>query len=222
MKKNFIGIIIFFFSTISLAADTINITSGTSDPIPLAINNFAGVDPADLDIAKNVVAVITSDLKASGMFRPISRAAFIENKVGIGHEPLFAAWQQINASLLINGEVTRTSSQKLEIKFIVWDTISQNKMISDTLQLPEALWRRAAHKISDAIYKRITGYDGYFNTRIVYVSESGDYLKRIKRLAIMDYDGENHRYLTDGSDLVLTPRFSPDGKHILYLSLIHI
>jgi len=218
MKKNFIGIIIFFFSTISLAADTINITSGTSDPIPLAVNDFAGVDPADLNIAKDVVAVITRDLKASGMFRPISKAAFIENKVGVGHEPLFAAWQQINASLLINGEVTRTSSQKLEIKFIVWDTISQNKMISDTLELPEALWRRAAHKISDAIYKRITGYDGYFNTKIAYVSESGDYLKRVKRLAIMDYDGENHRYLTDGSDLVLTPRFSPDGKYILYLS----
>ncbi len=218
MKNFFIGIIILFYSTISLAIETIKITEGTTNPIPLAINDFAGVDPADLTIAKNIVTVVSNDLKASGMFRPISRAAFIENKTGIRHKPLFAAWQQINATLLINGEVTRTSSQKLEVKFIVWDTILEREMVSESLELPESLWRRAAHKISDVIYKKITGYDGYFNTRIAYVSESGDYLKRIKRLAIMDYDGENHSYLTDGSDLVLTPRFSPDGKYILYLS----
>ncbi len=223
MKNYFIAIIVIIFSTISFGK-TIRITDGHSEAIPFAINNFTNTNPdtntnpEDSKIAKNIIKVISNDLNKSGIFRSISQAAFIENKTGVNYTPLFAAWQQINANLLINGEITRSYSNKLKIKFIVWDTILETKMISQSLELDGTLWRRAAHKISDAIYKKITGYDGYFNTRIVYVSENGDYLKRKKRLAIMDYDGENHKYLTDGSDLVLTPRFSPDGKYILYLS----
>lgn len=206
------------FALNSYAKNSINITSGHSDPIPLAINDFAGVDPADYQIAKKIVDVISNDLKWSGMFRPISKAAFIENKTGTSHKPLFAAWQQINATLLVNGDVDRLASGRLQVKFTLWDTILERPMISEAFELSEKLWRRVAHKISDKIYQKITGYQGYFNTRIVYVSESGPYLKRKKRLAIMDQDGENHQYLTDGKDLVLTPRFSPNGKKILYLS----
>lgn len=220
MKKFFltpIFIIIYFYSN-AYAEKIINITGGTSDPIPLAINDFAGVDPADYQIAKKIVNVISNDLKWSGMFRPISKAAFIENKTGTSHKPLFAAWQQINATLLVNGDVDRLASGRLQVKFTLWDTILERPMISEAFELSEKLWRRVAHKISDKIYQKITGYQGYFNTRIVYVSESGPYLKRKKRLAIMDQDGENHQYLTDGKDLVLTPRFSPNGKKILYLS----
>jgi TolB protein len=218
MKKIVLTFLLMLFSLSAFAEKIIRITGGNSDPIPLAINDFSGIDPNDNQFAKKIVDVIKNDLRHSGMFRPISNAAFIENKIGISHTPLFAAWQQINASLLINGEVTALSSGKLQVKFILWDTILERKMVSESFELSEKLWRRVAHKISDTIYKKITGYDGYFNTRIVYVSESGPYLKRIKRLAIMDQDGENHQYLTDGKDLVLTPRFSPDGKKILYLS----
>jgi len=214
----FLALITIIFSLNSYAKNSINITQGHSDPIPLAINNFAGVDPADYQLAEKIVNVISNDLRWSGMFRPISKAAFIESKIGTAHTPLFAAWQQINASLLVNGDVTRLASGKLHVKFTLWDTILERPMISETFELPEKLWRRVAHKISDKIYHKITGYQGYFNTRIAYISESGPYLKRIKRLAIMDQDGENHQYLTDGKDLVLTPRFSPDGKRILYLS----
>ncbi|GAB4163225.1 MAG: Tol-Pal system beta propeller repeat protein TolB [Rickettsiaceae bacterium] len=201
-----------------MADNTIHVTSGNVDPIPIAINNFAGTDPADLKIAKDIVSVITNDLKGSGVFRPISHAAFIETKTGVNHTPLFAAWQQINATLLVNGEVVRTESGKLQVRFILWDAVLENKMVSESFELPEKLWRRVAHKIADSIYSKLTGNEGYFNTRIVYVSESGPYLKRVKRLAIMDQDGANHQYLTNGSDLVLTPRFSPDGKKIIYLS----
>ena len=73
-------------------------------------------------------------------------------------------------------------------------------------------WRRVAHQIADAVYQRMTGEGGYFDTRIVYISESGPATDRVKRLAIMDQDGANHRFLTDGADLVLTPRFHPDAK----------
>ena len=218
MKKLFLGITLFLLPLLAKADNVIHITKGVSDPIPIAINSFRGVDPADIKIAQDVIAVISNDLKGSGMFRPISSAAFIESKIGTSHTPLFAAWQQINANLLLNGEVTKTASGKLQVKFILWDAILEKQLVSESFELSEKLWRRVAHKIADSVYSKITGYDGYFNTRIVYVSESGPYLKRVKRLALMDQDGANHQYLTNGSDLVLTPRFSPDGKKILYLS----
>ncbi|PCJ27355.1 MAG: Tol-Pal system beta propeller repeat protein TolB [Rickettsiales bacterium] len=216
--KNFALFLICFFSLNAAAVSSVNVTKGHSDPIPLAINNFAGVDPYDVKLAKDIVKVISNDLKGSGMFRPISPAAFIEKKIGTRHKPLFAAWQQINASLLLNGDVSKLRSGKLQVNFILWDSILEASMMSESFELPEHLWRQVAHKISDRVYKKITGYAGYFNSKIAYVSETGPYLKRIKRLAIMDQDGENHRYLTDGKDLVLTPRFSPDAKKILYLS----
>ncbi len=207
-----------FFATPNIVADTIDITRGNADPIPIAINEFSGHNHVDVKNAEHIVKVIKNDLQNSGIFRPISHAAFIESKTGITHKPLFAAWQQINANLLVNGEVEKLDSGKLRVKFILWDTILETELVSETLELSETIWRRAAHKIADKIYKKITGYEGYFDTRIAYVSEKGPYIKRIKRIAIMDQDGENHQYLTDGSSLVLTPRFSPDGKKILYLS----
>jgi len=199
-------------------ADTIDITNGHADPIPIAVNEFSGHNSSEVKMAENIVNVIKADLKNCGFFRPISSAAFIENKTGVNHLPLFASWQQINSNLLINGDVEVLDSGNLRVRFILWDTILESKLIAETLELPEKIWRRAGHKIADSVYKKITGYGGYFDTRIVYVSEQGPYLQRVKRLAIMDQDGENHQYLTDGSTIVLTPRFSPDGKKILYLS----
>lgn len=200
------------------AHEVINITRGSVAAIPTAINDFAGVDPADLRLGQQIVEVITNDLRNSGIFRPISKAAFIERKGGVDHKPLFEAWQQINANLLINGRVTRNSSNKVRVEFILWDTMVEKEMLSETFELAEKNWRRSAHKIADSVYEKITGYQGYFDTQIVYVAESGPYTNRIKRIAIMDQDGANHRYLTNGSDLVLTPRFSPDGRKILYMS----
>lgn len=218
LRWNFLLLILVSFSFNSFAVISMTITKGNADPIPLAINDFAGVDNSDVEMAGEIVKVIANDLKNSGMFRPISKAAFIERKIGTSHTPLFAAWQQINANLLLNGEVKRLSSGKVQVRFILWDTTLEREMVGETFELPETISRRVAHKIADRIYQKITGYEGYFDTRMVYVAESGPYLKRIKRIAIMDQDGANHQYLTDGSDLVLTPRFSPDGNKILYLS----
>lgn len=214
---------LFFISIIALAGNSqaitsLTITRGNADPIPIAINSFYGIEQNDLDMAKDIVKIVSDDLKNSGIFRPISPAAFIETKTGTSHTPLFAAWQQINANLLINGEVKRLPSGKMKVKFTLWDTILEREMLNESFELPESIWRRVAHKIADKVYEKITGYEGYFDSRIVYVSEKGSYLKRVKRIAIMDQDGANHQYLTDGSDLVLTPRFSPNGNKILYLS----
>ncbi len=200
------------------AIETIVINRGLVDPMPIAINNFDADSGAANFTGEQIVEVISNDLKNSGLFRPISKVAFIEKKLGITHKPLFAAWRQINANLLINGNIKKISSGKYELSFILWDTVLQKEIIGEVLNVPEKLWRKGAHKIADKIYAEITGDQGYFDSRVVYVAESGPYLKRKKRIAIMDQDGANHSYLTSDKDLVLTPRFSPDADEILYLS----
>lgn len=203
---------------LAIAINRIDITNGSLQSIPIAINKFASEKSLDRKIADKIALIIQQDLASSGVFRPISKAAFIEQKIGTEHTPLFASWQQINASLLVNGSINADAKGQIQVKFVLWDNFIEKEMLAESFELSESAWRRVAHKIADSIYTKITGYPGYFDSQIVYVSESGPYLKRTKRIAIMDQDGANHQYLTDGKDLVLTPRFSPDGKKILYLS----
>lgn len=210
--------IILLSSNTTLALSRIDINSGNMQAIPTAINSFLAASSSDTKLGKELIYVITQDLANSGVFRPISKSAFIENKIGVEHTPLFASWQQINASLLLNGSIERLSGDKIKVNFILWDNFIEKQMLAESFELPAKSWRRVAHKIADSVYTKITGYPGYFDSQIVYVAESGPYLKRTKRIALMDQDGANHQYLTDGKDLVLTPRFSPDGKKILFLS----
>lgn len=216
--KNIIYFILLFFSFNSYALETINIEHGKADPTPIAVNKFDADTASDDSVGHDIVKVISNDLKLCGLFHPISSASFIEEKTGIGYKPLFAAWRQINASLLVNGEVKKLENGKLKISFILWDTLLEKQIAGEVLELPENLWRRAAHKIADKIYEKITGDSGYFDSKIVYVAESGSGLKKIKRIALMDYDGANNRYLTDGKSLVLTPRFSNSVGKIFYVS----
>lgn len=205
----------------SLAISTININQGKANPIPIAINSF-DADGASQKIMNNILEVITNDLISSGLFKQVPSAAFIENKKGIDHRPLFAAWRQINATILLNGKITKLPSGEFEISFVIWDILAERDMAGEVLEVPQKLWRKAAHKIADSIYERVTGDKGYFNTRIAYIAEiPGSKKTMIKRLAIMDQDGANHSFLTDGKNLVLTPRFSPEGDKILYLAYIN-
>lgn len=204
----------------SYAIETISIERGHADPVPMAINKFDADDGENNAVSADIISVISNDLKNSGMFRPISATAFIEQNLGIRHKPLFAAWRQINANLLVNGEVVKLPSGKLKVSFILWDTSLEKDLIGEVFEVPANLWRRVAHKIADKIYEKITGDSGYFDTRIAYVSEHGPYLNRIKKIAIMDYDGANHKYLSEGKNLVLTPRFSPKSDKIMYLSYV--
>ncbi len=204
----------------SYAIETIVIERGHIDPMPIAINKFDADNSGNNVIGADIISVVSNDLKSSGMFRPISTASFIEQILGVKHKPLFAAWRQINANLLINGEVTKLSSGKLKVSFILWDVSLEKDLIGEVFEVPAHLWRRVAHKIADKIYEKITGDSGYFDTKIVYVSESGSYLNRVKKIAMMDHDGANHKYLSDGKSLVLTPRFSPQADKIMYLSYV--
>lgn len=212
----FLIIIAFAFS--ASAIQTISVTRGHADPTPIAINDFAFGDNAAKKTAGMMLEVITNDLKNSGLFRPLSKAAFIENKTGASHRPLFASWRQINATILLNGDVKLLESGKYQVSFILWDTVAETNIAGQILEIPQNLWRKAAHKIADQIYERVTGEKGYFDTKISYVAESGPAKKRVKRIAIMDQDGANHRYLTDGRNIVLTPRFAPHADQMMYLS----
>ncbi len=193
----------------------IDITRGKVQPMPIAIPNFAGGSGT---VAQDITQVLSADLERSGLFQPIDSTAFIDQDAPSHIPPRYNDWRVINAQALVTGNVTPQDDGRLQVEFRLWDVFAEQQLTGLRYTTTAQNWRRIAHIIADAIYKRITGEDGYFDTRIVYISESGPQDKRIKRLAIMDQDGANHRYLTDGKSLVLTPRFSPTSQEITYLS----
>ena len=207
------------FAAAAARADLrIDITRGTVQPMPIAVVDFYGQQPNDAQSGTNIVGVVSADLERSGLFKPIDKKAFIQTPDSLRTMPRFSDWRVINAQALVSGTVQTQPDGRLRVEFRLWDVFAEQQMIGEAVTSTQENWRAIAHKVADEIYKRITGEDGYFETRIVYVAESGSLAKRIKRLSIMDQDGENNRYLTDGSNLVLTPRFSPSTQDITYLS----
>ncbi len=200
-----------------LAELRIDITGGKVEPLPIAIPPFAGGGGEEVQTGRDLAQVISADLERSGLFRPLDPRAFIQN-VAAGEGPRFGDWRQINAQALVTGSVQTQGDGRFRVEFRLWDVFAEQQLAGFAYTTTRQNWRRIAHIIADQIYKRITGEDGYFDTRIVYIAESGPGQKRVKRLALMDQDGANHQYLTDGSALVLTPRFSPSAQEITYLS----
>lgn len=192
----------------------IDIRRGNIQPMPIAITNFAGV-PQGVEISK----VIEADLKRSGLFAPLDRGTYLQKNLGSSTVPSFANWTVINAQALVTGTVTQEADGRLKAEFRLWDVFAGQQMTGQQFFTAPKNWRRVAHIIADAIYERLTGEKGYFDTRVVFVDESGPKSNRVKRLAIMDQDGANVRYLTDGRSLVLTPRFSPTRQEITYMAL---
>ena len=199
---------------------TVDITQGFVEPLPIAITDFYAETLEESKTGKDLAGVIASDLERSGLFRPIDQGAFIQDAASLRKSPRFADWRLINAQALIQGSVEMQSDGRLRVNFRLWDVYAEQQMTGLAYFTTPSNWRRVAHIVADVIYKRLTGEDGYFDTRIVYVAERGPQDRRVKRLGIMDQDGENHRFLTDGNDLVLTPRFSPTTQEITYLSYI--
>src|SRR5438067_8523396 len=195
----------------------LDVTRGKVEPMPIAIPPFAGGGADESKAGRDIAQVVSADLERSGLFRPLDPRAFIQN-VSAGEQPRFGDWRQINAQALVTGSVQGQGGGRFRVEFRLWDVGAETQLAGYAYTTTRQNWRRIAHIIADEIYKRITGEDGYFDTRIVYIAESGPADKRIKRLAIMDQDGANHRFLTDGRALVLTPRFSPTAQEITYLS----
>ncbi|MBB6249942.1 Tol-Pal system beta propeller repeat protein TolB [Nitrospirillum iridis] len=192
----------------------LDISKGTVEPLPIAVTQFYG-EPVGQQIAN----VVEADLERSGLFRPLDHRAFIQTPDQLANGlPRYGDWKVINAQALVSGTAAVQPDGRLKVEFRLFDVLAQQQLTGLAYFTQPDGWRRIAHIIADAIYKRVTGEDGYFDTRIVYIAESGPATTRQKRLAIMDQDGENNLYLTDGRVLVLTPRFSPTAQEITYLS----
>jgi len=206
---------------------SIDINRGNVNPLPIAIPEFIALANALTDagtveeVGRNVATVIEADLERSGLFAPIPNAAFISLPNAADLRPRFANWRTIGAQALVVGQVIPQPDGRLSFEFRLWDVLSESYLVGNRYIVLPQTWRRVAHLIADDIYERLTGERGYFDTRIVYVSETGPKSKRVKRLAIMDQDGANNRFLSDGKYLVLTPRFSPTAQEITYHSFFN-
>lgn len=207
-----------FFSTTAQAQLKIDITTGSSNPLPIAITDPTSSNRAAADMGRDIMRVVSADLERSGLFRPIDHNAFIQMVTSGDALPRFADWRQINAQGLVTSTIEQRGGDSFSIAFRLWDVYGEQQMTGKEFNTFRSNWRRVAHLLADEIYKRLTGEGGYFDSRVVYVAETGPANRRIKRLAIMDQDGENHKFLTNGAFLVLTPRFSPDSQDILYMS----
>jgi TolB protein len=196
----------------------LNVTRGNVAPMPIAISDFLASSPNDAEPARTVTEIITNDLRRSGLFAPIDPNAFIERIANFDSVPRFPDWRTINAQALIVGRVNREGGGRIRAEFRLWDVFAGSQLLGKQYSATPDNERRIGHIISDAIYERLTGEKGYFDTRIVFVDETGPAQRRVKRLALMDQDGANLRYLTRGEDLVLTPRFNPAAQEITYMS----
>jgi TolB protein len=205
------------FSFNAQAVTRIDINKGNMEPLPIAINNFKS-DKGEDAVGTKISDIVSADLERSGLFKLINKQAFIED-IGGTVMPDFKSWRQVNANALLVGNV-KVSGDKITVTYRLFDVYGEKQMSGKNYDASLDNIRRIAHMISDEVYHSLTGEKGYFDTRLVYVAESGPGTKRVKRLAIMDQDGANHKFLTDGRHLALTPRFSPKMQQILYMSFV--
>jgi TolB protein len=192
----------------------VDVTQGNVDPLRIAVPYFAGGS----EIGAQMADVIANNLASSGLFAALDRGAFIDQIKSVNKPPRFADWRAIDAQALVAGGIGQGEDGRLKVEYRLWDVASGKQLAGQSYSTNADNWRRIAHVISDAIYERMTGEKGYFDTRIVFVDETGPKDARVKRLAVMDQDGFNLRTLSSGQTLVLTPRFSPTSQMITYTS----
>jgi TolB protein len=197
---------------------TVDVDKGNFQPIPIAIPDFLPGGPSDAEPARLVSQIITNNLKRSGLFEPINPSAFIERITSIDVPPRFSDWQAIRAQGLVVGRVTRQSDGRVKVEFRLWDVPGSRQLAGQLFSVTPDNLRRIGHMVSDQVYNQLTGEKGYFDTRIVFIDETGSKERRVKRLAMMDQDGAAVRYLTNGGDLVVTPRFAPSSQELTYMS----
>ena len=219
-------ILLYLIPKSSFGLIEVDITRGNLNPLPIAVSplfiesksvkDFNNILKRD-NIGADISAVVENNLKSSGLFNPLKKEAFLQ-KPDIAHlKPRFEDWSLIKAQALITGEV-KYENEKLRVEFRLWDVLAGKEMMALAFTTVPDNWRRVGHIITDKVYQRLTGEKGYFDTRIIYVSEKGPKTNRVKKLAIMDQDGYNTKYLTLGNELVLTPRFNPTNQMVTYLS----
>ena len=225
-KISIITILLFLIPKTSFGLIEVDITRGNLNPLPIAVSPLF-VETKSIkefqtllktnNIGEEIAKVVENNLKSSGLFNPLKKEAFLQ-KPDIAHlKPRFEDWSLIKAQALITGKVSLID-EKLRVEFRLWDVLAGKEMMALAFTTVPNNWRRVGHIITDKVYERLTGENGYFDTRIIYVAEEGPKTRRIKKLAIMDQDGANNKFLTLGNELVLTPRFNPTSQMVTYLS----
>ena len=222
-------LLIIFFILVpfkAIALIEVDITRGNLSPLPIAVSplsidensrkNFEKI-LKQKNIASEISSIVENNLKTSGLFNPLNKDAFLQKPEIANLKPRFEDWNLIKAQALITGKVNFVD-EKLRVEFRLWDVLAGKEMMALAFTTVPNNWRRVGHIITDKVYERLTGEQGYFDTRIIYVAEEGPKTKRIKKLAIMDQDGANNKFLTLGNELVLTPRFNPSNQMVTYLS----
>ena len=213
------SLLIALFMAFSVQAElAIDVSGAMRDPMPVALPEMIHDGFFVGQQGKKILEVIKADLERSGLFEIVDKDSYIQEFSSMSQEPEFLDWKAIKAQALIQSQIEEVDANNIKVSFRLWDVFAENQMTGQSFTTTKDNWRRIAHVIADAIYERLTGEKVYFDTRIVYVSESGPATKRIKRLAIMDQDGENHKFLTNGAAMALTPRFSPNLQKITYMS----
>ncbi len=219
-------ILLLFISNHAKALIEVDITRGNLNPLPVAVSPLYSEKETNTKInqkikinnlGEEISKVIENNLKTTGLFNPLNKKAFLQTPDLAHLKPRFEDWSLIKAQALITGKI-KYDDNKLRVEFRLWDVLAAKEMIALAFTTVPTNWRRIGHIISDKIYERLTGEKGYFDTRIIYVAETGPKTKRVKKLAIMDQDGKNTKYLTLGNELVLTPRFNPTNQMVTYLS----
>ena len=219
-------LLLILFPIKSYALIEVDITRGNLNPLPVAVSPLSIDKESNEGFKKNIKIenlgseiskVVENNLRQSGLFNPLDKNAFLQKPDIANLKPRFEDWNLIKAQALITGKVSFTD-EKLRVEFRLWDVLAGKEMMALAFTTVPSNWRRVGHIITDKVYERLTGERGYFDTRIIYVSEQGPKTKRIKKLAIMDQDGFNNKFLTLGNELVLTPRFSPTNQMVTYLS----
>jgi TolB protein len=186
-------------------------------PTPESAATVAGNTEA---LGRQVAEVVAADLARSGLFRPAGPGGIRAISFPEVTAPAFDHWSGTGAAALVQGFVRANSDGQLTVGCYLYDVALKSELTRQGFNVAPRDWRRAAHKCADAIYSRLSGESPFFDSRIAYIAESGPKDKRVKRLAIMDSDGANHRFLTNGQSTVLSPRFSPDYKQIVYMSYL--
>ena len=213
LKAGLAGTALTLAASPAAALVKITVTAGEFIPLPIAIPDFGSTDPT---FGRQVAEIVRANLRRSGLFSIIDPANLPQNTGDVGANPDFPSWRATGADALVMGQVERGGVIQSSVR--VWDTQAAAQVVGSAYSTDPNSWRRIGHIVSDAIYSALTGEGGYFDTRIVYIAESGPKANRTKRLAVMDQDGANAQYITDGRALSLTPRFSPTQQLLTYMN----
>jgi TolB protein len=197
--------------------DNINVNNAQTAPTPIAIPAFTDPTGASSDMGTQITQVISDDLGHSGSFAPIDPASFVPNSI-VNGTPVWQNWSILNAQALITGDVADQGGGQLRVEFRLWNIAQQKQVQGTAFTTTEANWRRIAHIISDTVYQQVIGEKGYFDSRVAYISEAGYVTSPVRRLAVMDYDGANNQFLTDGSSMALSPQFNPTRQQLAFVS----